>query len=156
MLRPLVEVTMVSLSCLKICTRDTEDSTSFSHVLPGGRRAQTRPTSVRFPSVQAEHSFMKIHNALKSLWALTYCTPPSHDFFIKNVCTLWTPHKISSRLLSVKCALASCLDFLSHVNNSLRFLSISVFLHLPEALGIFFFNFCIVLVYGIKCPNFCL
>lgn len=60
---------MVSLSHLKICTRDTEDrlNTSFSHVLPGGRLAQTRPKSVLFPPVQAEHPHMKIHNALKSL-----------------------------------------------------------------------------------------
>lgn len=69
MLRPLVEVTMVSLLRLKICTRDTEDrlNSSFSHVLPGGRWAQTRLTFVCFPPVQAEHPFMKIHNALKSL-----------------------------------------------------------------------------------------
>lgn len=66
-LRALVEVTMASLSHLKICTRDTEDrlNTSFSHVRPGGRPAQTRLKSVRFPPVQAEHPHMKIHNALK-------------------------------------------------------------------------------------------
>lgn len=52
-LRPLLEVTVVSLSHLNIGTRDTEDrlNISFGHVLPGGRRAQTRPKSVCFPPV---------------------------------------------------------------------------------------------------------
>lgn len=52
-LRPLLEVTMVSLSRLKMGTRDTEDrlNISFGHVLPGGRQAQTRPRSVCFPPV---------------------------------------------------------------------------------------------------------